>query len=205
MIDWITLEKIERKMAFRSAPLSLHDWLRLPTLRGSAAKCIEHGVSPVADGPNACNPAIPHTALIARQRDPIHFALALTPRQGHVDSSLFTRLLSLTAHDLAWWDSRPDKDVSTRSSGPILAPESLFFAQSSRTPLDPRACARKTKKTDEILCLRWLDRLLHNHRSMFLPVRLRACLDFCRREQISSPFFLSFFFSFLFLISFALV
>lgn len=88
-------------MAFRSAPLSLHDWLRLPTLRGSAAKCIEHGVSPVADGPNACNPAIPHTALIARQRDPIHFALALTPRQGHVDSSLFTRLLSLTAHDLA--------------------------------------------------------------------------------------------------------
>ena len=101
----------EREMAFRSAPLSLHDWLRLPTLRGPATKYIEHGVSPVADGPNACNPAIPHTALIARQRDPIHFALALTPRQGHVDSLLYFSLcLSLSSALLCY--ALPD---STRS------------------------------------------------------------------------------------------
>jgi hypothetical protein len=54
-------------------PLSLHDRLRTTTAntaRVRNAKCIEHGVSPVADGPNACNPAIPHAALIARQRRP---------------------------------------------------------------------------------------------------------------------------------------
>jgi len=125
--------KNERKMALRSAPLSLHDWLRLPTLRGSAAKCIEHGVSPVADGPNACNPAIPHTALIARQRDPIHFALALTPRQGHVDSSLFTRLLSMTAHDLLSGTAGRTRMYRLGPPAPFL-PQNLFSLLSFRPP-----------------------------------------------------------------------
>jgi hypothetical protein len=59
-------------------------------MRGSDAKSIEHGVSPVADEPNACNPAIPHAALIVHQRRPIQLGPSNTTSRSRLARALLT-------------------------------------------------------------------------------------------------------------------
>ncbi|KAJ5577772.1 uncharacterized protein N7459_006736 [Penicillium hispanicum] len=95
----------------------------MPVLRGSGAKSIEHGVSPIADGPNACNPAIPHAAFDCLSTRP-------NPRGPGIDATSRSRLLEgfLTAHDLAIKKARGGGTAGEVVLRPIQCPTAFAFA-----------------------------------------------------------------------------
>ena len=101
MIDCITQTGFEPLFGFATGPGASTARVR--------AKSIEHRVSLVTDGPNACNPAIPHSAFDCPSTRP-------NPQRPGIDAtSRSCPGASLTAHDLA--RRGKTKKKKTRSCG----------------------------------------------------------------------------------------